>query len=762
MSGSCIRPGCVGQIDRDGYCDRCGRRPARAADPNRDDLAPAAQASMTSVPSQDSGSASGSWNVGPSTLLSRLSRGRGDLGAGLVAVEPISPRDPASAVLIDPYVPQHKRVCSKCANPVGLGRGDQPERTDGFCTVCGRRYSFSPKLNSGDLVGGQYEVSGCLAHGGMGWLYLARDRAVDHRWVVLKGLLDSGDESAMAAAIGERKFLAQVSHPKIVDIFNFVEHEGAGYIVMEYLAGASLRDVRQARREDQGTPLPLSVSLAYCLEVLSALGFLHSRGLVYCDLKPDNVIQTEEVIKLIDLGGVHRIDDDASDIYGTIGYQAPEIRAGSRVGPSVASDLYTVGRMLAVLTVDFAYHDENRYVHSLPPAAEVGLFRRFPAFHDLLLRATDPDPACRFASAEEMSDQMFAVLRQVVASEGGEAVSMPSGYFTGERISDPDGPTWRSVPLPVPDQGDPAAGLLANLYAATPQQVLAALRNAEPSVEVVLRQCRAHLESGDVDSAWYLISGAPSVAPQERCDPDRVLDWRLRWWLGAVALARGDGSSAVTQFRSVARWLPGELAPRLAMAVSHELCAASAVGSAGPEQGGDRAQALGESAALYQLVATTDPTLSSARFGAARVLALMGDRNGAVEALAKVPSTSMAAGSARTRSCQLLCVTLDSGRPSRQDLVRASALLDDLRRSDASPLTVLQLQRGLLMAALEVLRSGLDPAPEVLLANHSFTEVGIRTGVEGTLRAMAALTSSQQEREALVDQANLLRPWTRR
>src|SRR5438067_2351281 len=83
-------------------------------------------------------------------------------------------------------------------------------------------------------------VVGALAHGGLGWIYLAVDRAVSDRWVVLKGLLDTGDEDALAAAVSERRFLAEIEHPNIVRIYNFVEHldqrSGTldGYIVMEY------------------------------------------------------------------------------------------------------------------------------------------------------------------------------------------------------------------------------------------------------------------------------------------------------------------------------------------------------------------------------------------------------------------------------------------------------------------------------------------------------------------------------------------------
>jgi serine/threonine-protein kinase PknG len=78
----------------------------------------------------------------------------------------------------------------------------------------------------------------CLAHGGLGWIYLARDRNVSNRWVVLKGLLNSGDPDALAAR-WLSTILAQVSHPNIVEIYNLL-HDSAGYIVMEYVGGTSL------------------------------------------------------------------------------------------------------------------------------------------------------------------------------------------------------------------------------------------------------------------------------------------------------------------------------------------------------------------------------------------------------------------------------------------------------------------------------------------------------------------------------------------
>ncbi|WP_442817041.1 tetratricopeptide repeat protein [Streptomyces sp. NBC_01334] len=346
--------------------------------------------------------------------------------------------DPRGMVQENPEVPERKRFCSRsdCGAPVGRSRGEREGRTEGFCTKCGHPYSFVPKLKAGDVVHGQYEVVGCLAHGGLGWVYLAVDRAVSDRWVVLKGLLDTGDQDAMAAAISERRFLAEIEHANIVRIYNFVEHldqrTGSldGYIVMEYVGGKSLKEIANDRRTPQGKrdPLPVEQACAFGIEALEALGHLHSRNLLYCDFKVDNAIQTEDQLKLIDMGAVRRMDDDESAIYGTVGYQGPEV---AEVGPSVASDLYTVGRTLAVLTFDFQGYT-TVFVDSLPDPDNIEVFRQYESFYRLLVRATDPDPARRFASAQEMAEQLTGVLREVVSLQSGRARPALSTLFGPE------------------------------------------------------------------------------------------------------------------------------------------------------------------------------------------------------------------------------------------------------------------------------------------------------------------------------------------
>jgi serine/threonine-protein kinase PknG len=142
----------------------------------------------------------------------------------------------------------------------------------------------------------------------------------------------------------------------------------------------------------------------------------------------DNAIQTGDRLELIDMGAVRRMDDTESAIYGTVGYQAPEV---AEVGPSVASDLYTVARTLAVLTFDFQGYT-NVFADSLPDPRSIEVFSRYESFYRLLVRATDPDPGKRFASAEEMADQLLGVLREVVALETGQPRPAMSTLFGPE------------------------------------------------------------------------------------------------------------------------------------------------------------------------------------------------------------------------------------------------------------------------------------------------------------------------------------------
>ncbi|MGW3914927.1 tetratricopeptide repeat protein [Streptomyces sp. NPDC005070] len=848
---TCGRPGCAGSYEDMGggelYCDTCGLAPAEPVPGStRSGSVPKAGAGGAGAASSGSsargagGSDSGSVRGGSrsSTRTSRSSQsrrsvsgrlsrslsgrstgrsvsvrssgsstassGRGRLGAGLVEVPGVPRPDPREMVLENPEVPERKRFCSRsdCGAPVGRSRGDRPGRTEGFCTKCGHPYSFVPKLRTGDVVHGQYEVMGCLAHGGLGWVYLAVDRAVSDRWVVLKGLLDTGDQDAMAAAISERRFLAEIEHANIVRIYNFVEHldqrTGSldGYIVMEYVGGKSLKELANGRRTADGKrdPLPVEQACAYGIEALEALGHLHSRNLLYCDFKVDNAIQTEDQLKLIDMGAVRRMDDDESAIYGTVGYQAPEV---AEVGPSVASDLYTVARTLAVLAFDFQGYT-NVFVDSLPDPDNIEVFRQYESFYRLLVRATDPDPARRFSSAQEMSEQLTGVLREVVSLQTGRArpslstlfgpetrvtdtelfgkaaadvsrlgarvvpargkkgVSRPPAAVNGGRPLPPGPPASaalvRPVPaaatalaLPVPrvDPGDPNAGFLAGLMASAPAELIAALRAAPAaSPELRLRELRARLEMGEPGGA------GSAVDALEADHPD---DWRVVWYRGVTALATGENETAALSFDAVYDAFPGEPAPKLALGVCAEVLGQ-----------------LDNAAEYYRLVWTTDPSYVSAAFGLARVQLAAGDRRGAVRTLESVPESSIhytAARVAAVRARLRQRPVTDTAAPFLDELTAAAGQVEALDGFGLDAVRREQLSTEVLGCALDWVLSGSQgSAPAsgggTALLGSELDERGLRFGLERSYRTLARLARGGEERIDLVERANRYRPRT--
>ncbi|GLF93655.1 serine/threonine-protein kinase PknG [Streptomyces yaizuensis] len=759
------------------------------------------------------------------------SSGRHRLGAGLVSVPEVPRPDPRAAVMARPEVPERKRFCSRsdCGAPVGRARGDHPGRTEGFCTSCGHPYSFVPKLMAGDVVHGQYEVAGCLAHGGLGWVYLAVDHAVSDRWVVLKGLLDTGDQDAMEAAIAERRFLAEIEHANIVRIYNFVEHldqrTGSldGYIVMEYVGGKSLKELANDRRDASGRrdPLPVEQACAYGIEALEALGHLHSRSLVYCDFKVDNAIQQHDQLKLIDLGAVRRMDDHESAIYGTVGYQAPEV---AETGPSVASDLYTVARTLAVLTFDFQGYT-TVFADSLPDPANVAVFRTYESFYRLLVRATDPDPARRFSSAAEMAEQLTGVLREVVSLQTGRPRPAQSTLFgpevripdtelfagqedqvsrlgaralsrreragaapaagrapvPGPRAAAPAGgapgpaavlapllapvdPRAAALALPVPRVApdDPHAGLLAGLPASSPAELIAALRSvAVPSPETRLREVRALLEADDPVAAAAAL--AESAAPERPAGTGGggAEDWRTVWYRGLTALFTGDPETAAHAFDAVYDAFPGEPAPKLALGVCAE-----ALGR--PDQ----------AAEYYGLVWTTDPGHVGAAFGLARVRLATGDREGAVRTLESVPEVSIHYTAARVAAVRARLRRRAAGEPLTAELTAAADQVTALDALGLDPVRRERLTTEVLGTALDWVLSGSpgakpsvpDPssasgpggapaAPAVLLGS-ALDERGLRFGLERSFRALARLAQRGEERIDLVERANRYRPRT--
>lgn len=634
----------------------------------------------------------------------RVRTGRRRIGDGLVEVPIGEDIEPVSAILTNPVLAESKRYCGTCARAVGRTAAGRPGVSEGVCPHCGAAFSFSPQLEPGEMVAGQYDVQGCIAHGGVGWIYLAVDRNVSDRWVVLKGLLNPGGEQAQAIAVAERQFLAMVNHPGIVKIYNFVEHPGfdgrpVGYIVMEYIGGTTLQAILAKEQEaapvDEPKPMmPVEQALGYVLEIMPALSYLHSFGLVYNDLKPENIMISEDYVELIDMGAVSGIGDFGY-IYGTKGFQAPEI---VRTGPTIATDIYTVGRTLVKLTADLR---DDQYIESLPGPEDLVLFDRYESYYRLLVRATDPRPAQRFSSADEMAAQCKGVLREVLADQTGVPTPGTSVIFTTPR--------------------------------------------SEFGTDLAVRRTDVLLDGRRHEVPLETRSVAKAL-PVPLLADDTDSDWRIDWDDGISALDAGDIEAALACFERVVSALPGESAPKLASAATAELI----LDMPDPTDA-DRLRRSTER--YYRTLWWTDHSMVSAAFGLARQLVARGDRSGAIDVLDQVPVTSRPYGEAQLTS---VLVLLDERPVTETHLRDAARRVGEL--PEAEP-RALQMRALVLGTALDWLKSGGIPAVDPF-CGHPFDERGLRVAIEETLRELARHSSRRRHRRTLVDLANAIRPPT--
>ena len=724
-TGTCTQPGCGGTIV-DGYCDRCGQ-PATV---RRNLLG--ATLSTTATAAELGTVLIGSALAGKGTSRTpthSAAAWRTRIGAGITRVPPAPDVDPASAVLKDPVVPEARRSCAVCEKPVGQGRDGAPGEVAGVCENCGTRFDFRPAIAPGELVAHQYEVAGPIAYGGMGWIYLARDRNVSNRWVVLKGLLNSASEEAVRIAQAEQEFLAAVEHPLIVEIYNFVEHRDARYIVMEYVPGRSITQLLKDRRAANGgrvDPLPVDWALAYVIEILPAFTYLHGSGLIYCDFKPDNLMQVGDSMKLIDLGAVQAAGDQTSAIFGTLGYQAPEV---AESGVSVASDIYSIGRALAVMATDFRGY-QTEYQTSLPPLSKMPVFAENDSFHRLVKRACAPDPSDRFQSAEEFRLQALGVLSETVARRrSGAATTSPVSTLFAPSSSYEGEFDWTHLPHLLPDPSDPMADWLSDLGSDDPRARMAALDQApQQTAQVQLAKVELALPTGQTRLAAKVIQGMLKSDPW---------DWRAVWMQGVLAVAQGKWHEAVAPFNTVYAQVPGELAPKFALAAACEHA--------------DQ-PALAEE--LYAICAATDANyVTPSAFALARIRSARGDDEGALAAYTLVPPTSRGFQEARSAHARLL---LGRGGSNLTDL---STAWDSLHDAQLDPQTTAQLEVKVLDAAL-ALAQGSRFAAAQKFAGRPATVRNLRTLQERAYRDLAKWASSEDDRRQYLSRADSVRKWS--
>ncbi|MGN9839529.1 Stk1 family PASTA domain-containing Ser/Thr kinase [Nonomuraea sp. H19] len=260
----------------------------------------------------------------------------------------------------------------------------------------------------GRLLDGRYRIESRIARGGMATVYLALDVRLD-RTVALKVMHRSlaEDPAFVRRFIGEAKSVASLSHPNVVHVFDQGTDNDVVYLSMEYVPGRTLRDILRERGR-----LPAREALEIMIPVLAALGAAHQAGMVHRDVKPENVLMTDDGrVKVVDFGLARAIEATNQTrtgvMIGTIGYMAPEqVMTGAA---DVRSDVYAAGIMLfELVTGQQPYDGETpmsvayRHVHDTVPAPSSVIPDVPPLVDTLVAHATAREPQDRPADATAM------------------------------------------------------------------------------------------------------------------------------------------------------------------------------------------------------------------------------------------------------------------------------------------------------------------------------------------------------------------------
>jgi serine/threonine-protein kinase len=271
----------------------------------------------------------------------------------------------------------------------------------------------------GRTLGGRYEIAELIGRGGTADTYRGLDKTL-HRDVAVKVLVERSDETN-ARLLMEARAMARLNHPRIVAVYDAGEDHGISYIVMELVRGKTLSQLESGE-------LGYKQALGYIYEVLEALEYANSQGIIHRDIKPSNIMIVEDGkhTKLTDFGLARRASEvtqttRTGQIVGTISYLAPE-RFLSKPA-DVRSDLYSVGIvMYEIFTGTLPFRNDRddivatmySHVHDLPtPPREIN--RNIPeALEHVIMRAIEKDPGRRYQTAREFMTDIMMLLGPVV------------------------------------------------------------------------------------------------------------------------------------------------------------------------------------------------------------------------------------------------------------------------------------------------------------------------------------------------------------
>jgi serine/threonine protein kinase len=269
----------------------------------------------------------------------------------------------------------------------------------------------------GSVIGGCYRIVGLLGRGAMGIVLLAHDERLDRR-VAIKCTHDHLlSASFRERFVSEARAMARVSHPNVVQVHAFGEHEGSPYFAMEYVQGPTLEQWMAANKG----PTDIAVALRILDELCRGVAAIHAADTVHHDIKPSNVLLDAALRpRIADLGlAVFFRQDHATEreIVGTPAYMAPEIAFSKDLDPKVRAraDIYSLACVAYELFTgrppfDGAGHLGMLLQHAMKPVDPPTRFRPdLPAEVDAaILRALAKDPRQRTPSVEELRRELTA------------------------------------------------------------------------------------------------------------------------------------------------------------------------------------------------------------------------------------------------------------------------------------------------------------------------------------------------------------------
>ncbi|MFV1364968.1 protein kinase [Mycolicibacterium elephantis] len=272
---------------------------------------------------------------------------------------------------------------------------------------------------AGTVLDGRYRVDTIIATGGMSAVYRGLDLRLD-RPVAVK-IMDSryaGDTQFLTRFQREARAVARLSDPGLVAVYDQGLDGQQPFLVMELVEGGTLRELLRERG-----PMPPHAAAAVLAPVLGGLAVAHRAGLVHRDIKPENVLISDDGdVKIADFGLVRAVAEakitSTSVILGTAAYLSPEQVATGDAEPR--SDVYAVGVLLYELltgvtpfTGDSALAVAYQRMDNDVPAPSTVITGVPAQFDDLVLHATARDPAQRYADAQDMADELAAVVDEL-------------------------------------------------------------------------------------------------------------------------------------------------------------------------------------------------------------------------------------------------------------------------------------------------------------------------------------------------------------